>query len=130
MWVFSKYGFYSIVKGDGNTWQIRARKKQDLINLMVASGLEHEIRDDVGWDYAFRVFVEAEDLTRVMAVLQEALDYKNFKNTIAAINDQQDKLDILHGLWQAMFNYQVRGEHPSWEEETCYSRKGLSVGLK
>jgi len=127
MWVFSKYGLYSIVKGIGDTWQIRARKLEDLINLMAASGIEYEIRDNIGQDYAYRVFVEAADLSRVMETFQEALDYTNFKNTVAALPDQRDKMPILGRLWQEMFDYQERAQAKKHRgKPRCRSRKELS----
>jgi len=123
MWIFSKYGFFSIVKGNGESIQVRARKRKDLVNLLIASNLfKHPIRDDLGTDYAYRVFVSKEQLADVMLALGDSLDYRNFKNMIHNTPDQVDKLPILHHLWADMFHYQ--GEHKeshAFSGEDCFA---------
>jgi hypothetical protein len=59
MWICSKLGFFSIVrKGEPETWQVRARRKEDLEELFNAIDFDHEILTTPGHDYAFRVHVD------------------------------------------------------------------------
>mgnify|MGYP000919482379 CR=1 FL=1 len=90
MWIFSKYGFYSIVKkpytGEKGNVQIRARLKNDIIKLKEVAGLDHDIKVDEHADYPYRIIVEDADLTKVMKVLEESIDYSNFKDTVHALD--------------------------------------------
>ena len=84
MWLFTKYGFYSIVKkkyGDQEKpFQARARKRKDLENLLKLVPMEGEIIDTLYADYYYRFVVDQEELGRIFDLLVENLDYDIFKD--------------------------------------------------
>jgi hypothetical protein len=108
MWICSKLGFFSIVKkGEPGTWQVRARRKNDLQELLESTGLEEtEIVSTPDHDYGFRIMVDQEDLETVFACLAESIDYPNFKNCIASLPAQRDKLPAYHQFWDGMLKVQ------------------------
>lgn len=120
MWVSSKFGFYSIVKKpDG--WNVRARVKKDLENVLAASGLENPIKVYPEADYRFRIIVDAAGLAAVFEVLEKSIDYDNFKSMIGRTPDQQEKLHAYHNVWNEMFNIQ-------WDTDT--KKMFSSIGLE
>ena len=122
MWVFTKYGFYSAVcarQGDGghsqpvdpNRIMVRARLRTHLEALMDRFPDllgESEIKEFVGTDYAFRIFVDKSVWTQVMAGLSDELDYDNFKSEVARFQgrDGADYEHALHDIWSVMYRLQ------------------------
>ena len=103
MWVCSKLGFFSIVKkGQPDTWQVRARSESDLQILVNAAALKTDILSTPTSDYAYRIIVDTEDLSRVFAVLVYSIDYPNFKACLETVPQQQDKLGAYHEFWGKM----------------------------
>jgi hypothetical protein len=103
MWVCSKLGFFSIVKkGRPDTWQVRARSESDLQLLVNAATLNTDILSTPTSDYAYRIVVDTEDLSRVFAVLVYSIDYPNFKSCLETVPQQQDKLGAYHEFWAKM----------------------------
>src|ERR1035437_4329963 len=97
MWIFTKYGFYSIVQDekDKNIYKVRARKKADLQELRnnVAEISESPIHKDLNADYWFRIFINQQQLKAILIHLANSLDYSNFKDSIFRNESQKDKLD-------------------------------------
>ena len=83
MWIASKFGFFSIVRKNPGKCHVRARMREDLENLIAASGIEAEILTWDESDYRHRVIVEESVVEKIMATLAETLDYDNFKNKMA-----------------------------------------------
>lgn len=110
MWLFTKYGFYSIVKkkfGDQvKPFQIRARTKVDLENLKDQVSLEENIIETLHADYPYRLIVNEDELARCMEAFKRNIDYDNFKNEVARHTDQKNKLDAYHDIWRVMYEYQ------------------------
>jgi hypothetical protein len=110
MWIFTKHGFFSIVKKkyreQDKPYQIRSRALNDLENLIEKTSLDAEIIETPYADYFFRIIIGDNDLLKIFKVLQEDLDYDNFKSMIAKQDDQKDKLDSYHKIWNVMYNYQ------------------------
>src|SRR5206468_3215387 len=103
----SKLGFFSIVKkGRPDTWQVRARSESDLQLLVNAAALNTDILSTPTSDYAFRIIVDTEDLSRVFAVLVYSIDYPNFKACLETVPQQQDKLVAYHEFWGKMHKLQ------------------------
>ncbi|MCE1248320.1 MAG: hypothetical protein LWY06_16890 [Firmicutes bacterium] len=86
MWIFSKYGFFSIVKkpytGEEGNVHIRARLKNDIEKLKEITSLPNEIKTDEYADYPYRIIVGESELSKIMKVLEESIDYSNFKDTV------------------------------------------------
>jgi len=106
MWLATKHGFYSIVQKPPGQFHVRARVRQDLVNLLDLVRKELEILDWPSADYRFRIIVQHRDLGEIMAALAVSLDYANFKNQIANSPDQRVKLDAFHEVWAILAGLQ------------------------
>ena len=122
MWLFTKYGFYSAVcarQGDGGHGQpvdperimLRARLRTHLEGLkgQFPDLLgDCEIKEFVGTDYAFRIFVDKPVWSQVLVELTEDMDYDNFKSEVARFQgrDGADYEHSLHEVWSVMYRLQ------------------------
>ena len=84
MWLFTNFGFYSVVKKRGeDCLTVRSRVREDLDRLReqylpdLGQTLDH-----VGTDYPFRAQVSHEDFGEALKQISLNLDYSNFKNVV------------------------------------------------
>lgn len=147
MWIFSTYGFFSIVKKPDHrtgaiAFHVRARRRQDLENLIGARaayrssdaiGLE-DIVDTPEGDYCSRLILTAYAWGTFAEVLFSSVDYANFKTEIAATPDQVDKLGLLNRIWSIMADYQEELGHPpfgrpsrSWSDDLTFTAEDADV---
>jgi hypothetical protein len=110
MWLMTNFGFFSIVKKEGEPYlTVRARAKQDLLNLkeryLPAMGAI-EVSDYN--DYQYRVRVPREVFAEALEDIALDIDYPNFKNSVA---DKQGKARArLYGdVWHQLMELQ-RGD--------------------
>jgi hypothetical protein len=108
MWLMTKYGFYSIVQKKPGEFHVRAQVRADLDALKGAVDLEAEVNTSKSTDYRYRMVVDKAAVCKVMAVLDESIDYDNFKSHIAATPTQRAKLHAYYNIWEAMFHLQDR----------------------
>ena len=85
MWLMTNFGFFSIVKKEGEEHlTVRARVKQDLLNLkeryLPSIGA---IEESAYADYRYRVRVPREAFAEVLKDIALDIDYPNFKNSVA-----------------------------------------------
>jgi hypothetical protein len=122
MWIFTKYGFFSIVcarRGNGRYAQlvdperimVRARVRGHLEALQKRFPdllAESVILDSVGTDYAHRLFVPKAVWARAMSALTEEIDYDNFKSKVARHHSGVglDYEHSLHDVWSVMHRLQ------------------------
>jgi hypothetical protein len=106
MWLFTKHGFYSIVRKSAEEYHIRARMKQDLQNLKDLLELTDPIHESRSADYRYRLVVGKKTYLAVMALVTRSVDYENFKNTVAMTDDQRAKLETYHTIWTEMMKLQ------------------------
>jgi hypothetical protein len=109
MWLFTKFGFYSIVKDEASEkFKVRARSKQDLQNLVskIKELAKCKILEWPEADYRYRIFIDSNHLHLLFEQLEESIDYNNFKDTIYGLPDQKDKVHSYHLVWQKMYEYQ------------------------
>lgn len=106
MWLFTKQGFYSIVRKEDDEWHVRARARSDLENLNRLAGTGHAIHRSEGADYRWRMVVPGAEARALVGRLAEDIDYANFKGAVARMPGQADKLGILHEIWELMWRYQ------------------------
>ena len=115
MWLFTKFGFYSIVQDQQNKaiFKVRARKKSDIEALKkhVLILSECPIHCDKKADYWFRIFINPIQLQQLMLFLANSLDYFNFKESIYLNKTQNDKLEAYHQVWDVMYEYQIQSEN-------------------
>ena len=102
MWLFTKHGFYSIVRKSAEEYHVRARVKQDLQNLKDLLELTDPIHESRSADYHYRLVVGKKTYLSVMALVTRSVDYENFKNTVAMTEDQRGKLKAYHEIWAIM----------------------------
>ena len=118
MWLFTKYGFYSAVcarHGDGqhsqpidpNRIMVRARVRKQLVALQKRFAElvgDCEIREFVGSDYAYRIFVDKTIWSQVLVALNAELDYDNFKSEVAGFQGRAGAAyeRSLHEVWSVM----------------------------
>jgi hypothetical protein len=110
MWLYTKFGFFSIVKkrfGDQfKPFQVRARSESDLKILIKKASLEDQIIYTPNADYHYRITADIDELESIMHQLLDNLDYDNFKNMIAQQPEQKNKLGTYHEVWNSMYKYQ------------------------
>jgi hypothetical protein len=87
MWLFTSFGFFSIVrKTDGPQLTIRSRTRSDLLRLR-----QHYLpqastpTSQAGADYPWRMLCDDSDLAAAMPRIVADIDYANFKDEVALI---------------------------------------------
>lgn len=115
MWIFTKYGFYSVVCGrsksgqiDTNTMMIRARDKSHLQRLCGRFKLDANIRHTTDTDYAYRIIIAKAAWTSVASDLAGEIDYGNFKSEVSECEGSTDYQIALHDVWDVMFQLQIK----------------------
>lgn len=119
MWIFSRYGFYSIACGskadgsvDSQTMMVRARRADHLRELKsrFPALAELELIALRNRDYRYRIIVPKPVWMTVLAGLAEEQEWSNFKQEVAAQNRKNDAdyIHALHAVWKLMLNLQAR----------------------
>lgn len=103
MWMFTKFGFYSVVQKPGeDCLTVRARVREDLDRLR-SRGLPDlgETLDNAGTDYPYRAHVSHEAFGEALKNIALQLDYSNFKN---ALNRELGarRADVCHNVWSEL----------------------------
>ncbi len=121
MWVFTKYGFYSIAclrTKDGGVdterVMVRARMREHLENLrerFPESELSSaEILVDAGTDYLYRVIVPKAEWASVMSQVAMEQTWPGFKSEAARFERLKSRstryVDALHQVWWIMSRLQ------------------------
>src|ERR1035437_1795310 len=124
MWVFTKYGFYSIAcadqagrgrKIDPDTVMVRARTKQHLQNLkerfaFMLVGGNFAIEDRKETDYRFRILMPKATWVKMLTVLAEEQTWSNFKDEAARAEKKMGwshrYVEALHSVWHTMLRLQ------------------------
>lgn len=111
MWMFTKYGFFSIVLDSQNLSlaAIRGRAVKDLEALKKAFPAllqDAEIKLTPERDYYCRLTIDRTQLPELYAAMAEAIDYPDFKTELKRTHAQDDKLPLLNNLWGTMNRYQ------------------------
>ena len=108
MWIFTPFGFFSIVQKThdaSDQLTIRGRVRADLENLVSHLPSASVIREDRDADYRFRITADKDDLAYVMARLVVDLDYDNFKNQVA--KEQGHDRAVCYGqVWSTLYELQ------------------------
>jgi hypothetical protein len=117
MWLFTRYGFYSIScarKPDGSpdaeTMMIHARRKAHLEHLQcrfpaVAALPIVALRER---DYRYRLIVPKAEWTVIMGALAAEQKWSNFKNEAARFQGVagSEYVNALHRVWEVMYDLQ------------------------
>jgi hypothetical protein len=119
MWLFTRYGFYSIACAsqpngsiDPGTLMIRARLVAHLTNLQerFPALKVGEIVALPNRDYRYRLIVSKEVWADALAELGREQDWANFKNEVARFNGRDEYERALHAVWEVMYDLQERAK--------------------
>jgi hypothetical protein len=110
MWLMTNFGFFSIVKKEGETYlTVRARAKQDLLNLKARYLPAVEAIEESDYtDYRYRVRVPQEAFAEALRVIALDIDYPNFKNSVAATQGKA-RAKLYEDIWVRLLDLQ-RGD--------------------
>jgi hypothetical protein len=113
MWLFTRYGFYSITRSpdDPDKLQVRARVRRDLENLQGVTALVGPILETPAADYRWRWIVTPSDAETITRCLTADISYSNFKEAVAREPDQAAKLRGLHDVWEI---------HHGWQKSSLF----------
>ena len=127
MWLFSRFGFYSIVYKQGKTL-IRARVREHLQNL-IGFAVEHRLAGAARWeiaewdraDYRWRIIMSKAASVRLVTLLADDVEHDNFKGACWS-QVSAGKLDrpyerALHEVWEVMGRLQAGGPYGRREVE-------------
>ena len=105
MWICLNDGFVSVVadKGDSKRLMVRARRKQDLINIC---GADAEVIENAGTDYRWRTFVDRRAFASLVAARVGDIRYTNFKNSVS----DHDLHEMYFDFWDRHRRYQEQSE--------------------
>lgn len=117
MWLFTRYGFYSLACAqkengaiDPSKMMVRARCVAHLEQLKARfpALAEEQIVALAGHDYRWRLFVSKEQLCRIVAELAGEQEWSNFKNEAARFQGKKGSayVDALHDVWRIMMEFQ------------------------
>jgi hypothetical protein len=123
MWLFTRYGFYSVAcadKPDGTidpaTLMIRSRRRAHLENLKkrFPSLAEANIVRLRGRDYRWRLFVPKDHWVEVISELAREQEWSNFKNEAARYLGKSGSsyTHALHKVWGTMNDLQTAEPEP------------------
>ncbi len=101
MWLCFNDGFLSVVadKSDPTRLLVRARRKQDLVNVV---GRDVQIVETPDRDYRWRTFIGLEQFKAVVGGRIEQVDYTNFKDSVKGHDLHKMYLDF----WSTHRRYQ------------------------
>ena len=122
MWIFTKYGFFSVVcarKGNGSHGQ-PVDSDRSMVRARVRGHLEAlkkrfpdflgncEIQESTGTDYAYRLFVQKSAWSQLLAELGNETDYDNFKSAVSRYQGRSGTAyeHSLHEVWSVMHKLQ------------------------
>jgi hypothetical protein len=122
VWVFTRYGFFSIACAqhqdgtiDSNTVMVRARLKEHLQNLKDRFPLSDlgkaQILNSVGTDYKYRIILPKDEWAKILADLATEQSWSNFKNETSRFARLEKVtnayVSALHKIWGIMFDLQT-----------------------
>jgi hypothetical protein len=117
MWLFSTYGFFSVVSDyeDSSKVLVRARNILHLVELRRRFKKELgnvDIKTTPMADYRSRMSVKKRVWAQIVRKLAEEIEYRNFKSEAARYDDSV-YVEALHDVWGRMLGMQesVEGAH-------------------
>ena len=107
MWLMTNFGFFSIVKKEGEAnLTVRARVKQDLLSLkehyMPSIGA---IEESDYTDYRYRVRVPREAFAEALKEMALDIDYPNFKSSVAR-KQGKARARAYEDVWHRLYDLQ------------------------
>ena len=106
MWLFTRYGFFSISVSGDDVW-VRARLTRHLLDLCTRFNLNTRIIENAGTDYACRIRLNRQDWEKIILEITREQDWDNFKNEAMRFNGYNNYVVALHDVWEVMYRLQV-----------------------
>jgi hypothetical protein len=124
MWLFTRYGFFSIVSAtnpdgrrDDETFMVRARRVAHLKALQTRfpALAEYPILTWTGHDYRYRLIVPKVDWTNIVSELVTEQEWSNFKSEVDRFQGAagSDYTSALHRVWEIMSRFQEKESYLS-----------------
>lgn len=108
MWLFTKHGYYAIVRDNKNEdiYWLRGRLEADLTNVLELIDIENpEITYKDYADYKYRIKLTKKEFIDFMLNIADNLDYSNFKSMMDNNANQRHKIFAYYEV------YNVLAEH-------------------
>jgi hypothetical protein len=104
MWIFTRYGFFSVAyAGDlPPSFWIRARARKHLEALIARFNYPAEIMEDARRDYRYRITVTKAEWGAMLLAFAEEQDWSNFKNEVARFTKDDTYIEATHVVWEVM----------------------------
>jgi len=111
MWIFTNFGFFSIVQKKGTKYlTVRARVRSDLDGLRSQYLPElSPSQAHAGTDYPWRAQVSHEALAKAMGKIIQDLAYPNFKDEVA-LKQGKPRAHRYLQVWEALYGMQEDGQ--------------------
>lgn len=108
MWLFTKYGMFSVVLKPNGEFQVRSRAKRHLMLLKARFGLgkKHHVIETLHADYGFRIVVSQAQFASIASALISEIDYDNFKNECHDMSDPAYDRALM-ATWGVMHRLQM-----------------------
>jgi hypothetical protein len=112
-WLMTTMGFFSVAaKGKPGEYQIRARQRGDLENLIRAADLRgQKIISTDNSDYAFRIVVLRDELDRAFEAVENSITYDNVKSAVGRTPGQEQHASLYHSVWSILGKLQAGGPY-------------------
>lgn len=112
MWVFTRAGFYSVLKKPvcaADELEVRTRCRKDLEVLKKKTGSTSKILRNAGTDYPFRIRINREVWASFIADEAMSIDYPNFKDEAlfgrtGSARERKHRHDVYHDVWKALLS--------------------------
>lgn len=110
MWLFTRYGFYSVsVQGGKTVVRARLRKHLDALIARFPTLLDAcKVESSANTDYRYRIRLEKELWSQVAAELVSEQDWSNFKNEVHRTNGSDSYEMACHKVWSVMYQLQQK----------------------
>lgn len=132
MWIFTKYGFYSVTEhpGDKRLMQVRARARVDLERLQGFAANKTKvslgkISETDHTDYRYRIYCSKAVWYALADALARDINYSNFKNQIR--DDFRHKLYFR--VWSTMLDLQRHFMSPAEKGQPALFDRDYSVSV-
>lgn len=119
MWIFTKWGFISVVEDKSNPsfFVVRSREKYSLEEVVSRLEKDYEIFTNIGTDYIYRIFVPKEEFVYLMVKELNSIGYNNFKQAAEEYIKEDEWLNTLANVWFILYRYQESCEEQYVELE-------------
>lgn len=111
MWLFTPFGFFSIVADTDNPENlvVRGRERRDIERFRAAAALPNTPIVALPMrDYAFRIILPRDAVARVLVrFVGQKLTYTNFKDEVHRVQGAE-RAHLYHGVWSIMLGLQKK----------------------